>query len=329
MKKYRLYLLLFNLLLFSCSQEPGTYNVSSEVFLLVPLGNKISPTFTTILLNDNIPFQYTIETDDYGNAWAGMPLTGINYSSTLTIQYTIKKQNNSPYEDITARTNLKWLESSYFIDWKDKSIVAVAKELDLYSLSRIDAVKIIGDYILKNTKYAKEDGIQPAAIPASRTLAAKLGICINRSRLFVAICRASGIPARTVSGIVRNHGDPNTYDFHHEWMEYLDEKGFWHAVDLRYTKSYELNDPRYAGFVYGAEDHLWFSELDNKTLQSGQPLQLLNGNIILFHYHPIFKGARYGFNLIDSKDMEYYVIEKNLQIKKKGKQVTIEQSLEL
>ena len=123
------------------------------------------------------------------------------------------------------------------------------------------------------------------SIPASESLAAGVGVCINRARLFVALCRASGIPARTASGVVRNHDDPPTYDFHHEWMEYLDRQGNWHPVDLGYSTSYELNDPRYAGFVYGAEDHPWFAGLDNENLQSGQPVQAENRDVVLFHYH--------------------------------------------
>ena len=108
------------------------------------------------------------------------------------------------------------------------------------------------------------------------------------------------------------------------WMQYLDEQGNWHAVDLMYSRSDKLNDPRYVGFVHGAEDHPWFAELDNRNLLSGQPVQLENGDLVLFHYHPIFRGARYGFKLVDSIDMEYYSIEKTIVVRTRGNSVAIE-----
>ena len=339
MNKLKHLLLLLCIITASCSTSPVTYSVPDskwtaeytvpeEADLLIPLGSMTSPSFSAALSIDGKPLEYEVVSDGLGNAWAGVALADIGRTSELTIQCTIKSRGTASYPSIPGAAK-KWLEPNRYIDWQNPSIRSLARELDLSGLEHSEAVRRIGDYVVNHLTYVREEGgqFQPASVPASKTLAAGVGVCINYSRLFAAVCRASGIPARTVNGAVRHHNDPAKYEFHHEWIEYLDEQGNWHPVDLRYAQSYELDDPRYAGFVYGAEDHPWFAGLNNKNLLSGQPVQLENGDIVLFHYHPIFPGARFGFGLTDSRNMEYYVIEKRVSVRKRGSTVVIEQSL--
>jgi transglutaminase superfamily protein len=325
MRRVRYVLLALIVVMASCSARPGAYRVPEDADFLIPLGSTLSPTFSTVVSIDDRPYEYAVETDGLGNSWAVVALSDIGGSAALKIRYSVTKRETPSYSRISDLDST-WLEPNYFIDWQDQSILDVARGLELSGLARSDAVRRIGGYVQNHMTYGKSIDAEPAAIRASATLATGVGVCINRSRLFVALCRASGIPARTVSGVVRNHSDSTTYDFHHEWMEYLDEQGNWYPVDLRYSTSYELNDPRYAGFVYGAEDHPWFAGLDNKNLLSGQPVQLENGDVVLFHYHPIFKGARYGFELVESRHLEYYVIEKTMVVTTTGNSVVIKQA---
>lgn len=337
MSKNRYRLLPLIIVIASCSKQPVTYSVPDstwtasyrvpeEAHLLIPLGSTASPTFSTAVSFDGRSYPYTEEPDGLGNSWARIALSDIGRSGELTIRYTTAKREIPSYRSDSDDDSI-WLESNQNIDWRTDSIESVSQGLDLSTLTRSEAVHEIGDYVEEHLAYVRTEGGHPASDSASMTLATGVGVCINYSRVFVALCRVSGIPARTVSGVVRNYRDPTTYDFHHEWIEYLDEHGIWHPVDLRYAESYQLNDPRYAGFVYGAEDHPWFAGLDNLNLLSGQPVQIENGDVVLFHYHPIFRGARYGFELIDGKDMEYYVIEKTIAVRKTRNGVVIEQSL--
>jgi hypothetical protein len=336
MSKIRYRLLPLIVVVASCATQPVTcseddetwtitYRVSDDSRLLIPLGSTPSPTFSTVVLLDDRSYEYGVETDGFGNSWASIAESDIGRSAELTIRYIITKREIAFYRCIPD-ANATWLEPNYYIDWQDPSVLSVARELNLSELERPDAVRKIGDYVAEHLTYVRTRGGHPASAPASITLSTREGVCINYSRLFVALCRASGIPARTVNGVVRNHDDPTTYEFHHEWMEYLDGSGYWHPVDLRYTNSYELNDPRYAGFVYGAEDHPWFAGLDNENLLSGQPVQLESGDVVLFHYHPIFPGARFGFRLVGSRNMESYIIEKTIRVRKTGNALVIEQS---
>ncbi|MBN2882260.1 MAG: transglutaminase domain-containing protein [Clostridia bacterium] len=305
MKVFRLDILVMSFLIISCADHPDSYVIDELSSLLIPMGSTAAPSFSTEILLDTVPFDYSVEQDGLGGAWAVIPLMNFDTVTTLTIRHKVMRRESAWYAG-GPETALSWLEENKEINWKDKSIQAVTAELNLDAMEREDAVRRIGAFLKNRIKFDMSYSFDPAAFTASETLNMNKGVCINYSRLFTAICRAAGIPSRTVCGIVRNHDDPSTYDFHHEWMEYLDTDGRWHPLDLTYSTNYELNDPRYAGFVYGAEDHPWFAG------RKMQPVQLKNGNIIPYHYLPLFRGARYGFKLIDSSHMEWYLIEKTL-----------------
>lgn len=85
----------------------------------------------------------------------------------------------------------------------------------------IDVVKGIYDYVLDNMEYSilgqREWG-------AARAIELKKGDCTEYSDLFVALCRAKGIPARVVSGYTVGFG-PTTKG--HNWVEaYLNDYGW-------------------------------------------------------------------------------------------------------
>ncbi len=64
---------------------------------------------------------------------------------------------------------------------------------------------------------------------ATRVLAEKRGDCTEHALLFVALARASGLPARTVHGLVSADMDGTDALFWHEWAEVW--AGEWIAVD--------------------------------------------------------------------------------------------------
>lgn len=298
---------------FSCTTKQDVFQVPENASFLVPLGSTAFPVFSTVLSIDGRPCDWGVKTDGFGNSWAAIAVPEFTGSRELVMRYTITRKDAVSYP-AAAKRGTDWLQPNRYIDWRNAAILSAVKELHLEGLEDSEAALRIGRYVQSHLAFLTGNSTHPASIPASETLASGKGVCINFSRLFISLCRASGIPARSVSGIVRNHDNTTEYDFHHEWMEYLDEQGYWHPIDLTYSKGNVLNDPRYAGFVYGAEDHSWFAAQDNKTLKSGLPIQLENGDIVLFHYHPLFPGARFGFRLIESQDMKYYIIEKTMVI---------------
>jgi hypothetical protein len=70
-------------------------------------------------------------------------------------------------------------------------------------------------------------------VDATQTLAAKRGSCSELSRLYVALARSRGLPARFAAGS-RLRADINGYvdAFHHRWVEvFLPNRG-WFPVDI-------------------------------------------------------------------------------------------------
>ena len=67
---------------------------------------------------------------------------------------------------------------------------------------------------------------------ASDALRIKKGVCRQFSRLFVALCRASGIPARYVKGYVVKEDKSISG---HAWAEFLDENQNWNIVEPQGT----------------------------------------------------------------------------------------------
>ena len=137
---------------------------------------------------------------------------------------------------------------------------------------------------------------------ASKTYELGYGTCMNFSRLYVALCRAAKIPARTIWGIVYGYNDDNIYDYHHQWAEILDESGYWHPSDFNYTTSFNLNDVRYLDLIYAAEE--------NTMIQNRGSYEIMFENLKYYNDYPVTLTANLGFELIsdnrpDSMTVKY------------------------
>ncbi len=77
--------------------------------------------------------------------------------------------------------------------------------------------------------------------------------------------------------------------------------------------------------MHGSEDHPWFENAANDSLQSGRPVQSDDKTVVLYHYFPIFPGARYGFHVLECRDMESYLVEKKLTVAREDQTITIVQ----
>ena len=95
--------------------------------------------------------------------------------------------------------------------------------------------------------------------PASRTLALGHGTCANHARLFVALCRAAGIPSRTVRGITYNG---ESFDTYHEWAEFQDENGVWHSLDPLCEGFPDLEAITSLDLIYAAEENPFLTQED-------------------------------------------------------------------
>ena len=134
------------------------------------------------------------------------------------------------YDLLTARLNRRsdylesaqledFLKSEKFIEKDHSEIQEIAEGIE--GQTDIDIVKNIYDHVLDNMEYSilsRKDWGAVKAVQLGK------GDCTEYSDLFVALCRAKGIPARVASGYTVGFGSAST---RHNWAEvYLQEYGW-------------------------------------------------------------------------------------------------------
>lgn len=171
--------------------------------------------------------------------------------TTGTIDYNIdKSQVTSDYSKLTNYTN--YLKADSGIEVNDVRIQAKAKALTENIVNPYDKSFAIFKFI--NTSMTYNLSSQYANKGALSALTYKQGVCEDYSKLFVALCRASGIPSRAVAGY-RNSGLPvinNNIDLtnvSHMWAEvYLPGYGWVIAEPTVIFNQKEMPDDIFMGY---------------------------------------------------------------------------------
>lgn len=120
-----------------------------------------------------------------------------------------------------------WLGPERYIESDADEIASQARALK--SGSEGETVRNIHDFVASSLEYA---GYLPEDFGALYALRKRRGDCTEYAGLVVALCRASGIPARMVEGYVTERSfAPRPMDFH-DWAEVLVD-GQWRVVDAQ------------------------------------------------------------------------------------------------
>lgn len=114
-----------------------------------------------------------------------------------------------------------WLAEERFLEKDAPEIQKVARSI--VGRDDLDTLRQIVAYVGKTLTYAKDD---PADVGALAVLRKKQGVCSGFADLFVALCRAKGIPARCCTGYVATTRDPL-----HRWAEAFIRNVGWVPFD--------------------------------------------------------------------------------------------------
>lgn len=128
----------------------------------------------------------------------------------------------------------RYLNTSPFIESKDAKIRELARELMMSNDDKTDWEKVeaMYDWVRDNVEY--REGPLKGALAALKD---KNGDCEELTSLFIALCRASGIPARTVW--VPQHCYPEFY------LEDDEGQGHWIPCQIAGAREFgALTDPR-------------------------------------------------------------------------------------
>ncbi|MHC4214213.1 MAG: transglutaminase-like domain-containing protein, partial [Planctomycetota bacterium] len=113
----------------------------------------------------------------------------------------------------------EFLIDERLIQKDDESIRAMAKKIN--GRSRLETVKKVYEYVIDTLEFG---GLFEDEFGAVQALSQKKGDCTEYSDLFVALCRAKGIPARVVTGYtIRFDSVPPK----HHWTEVYFENLGW------------------------------------------------------------------------------------------------------
>ena len=240
--------------------------------LLIPLGrlnqnnNKIQLFINTVLYEPKI-----IE-DGNGGYWYKLALDALKREDKVIL--TIKKLND---RCILLEKNIdkkRWIVAGPLIDSDNPQIVSKAIQITEGYKGNNEKAHQILQYVVDKIAFQLFAGMHYQT--ASMTLKRGSGICVNHSRLFVALCRAAGIPARTVSGALLD--DQGIFS-HHEWAEFYDDNQSWHPLEPTFSNEMDLVDLRRFDLIYNIESNPIYPFIKGWETDS---VKLENGDISIF-----------------------------------------------
>jgi len=133
----------------------------------------------------------------------------------------LKNPNPAPLTDGDLK---EYLKEEKYLEKDHPAIKEIA--LQINGKDEIDTVRKIYEFVLDNMEYdhAKADNDIAKALGAAGAVQLKKGVCVEYADLFVALCRAKGIPAKYVAGIP-TEGENERKG--HAWVEvYLENYGW-------------------------------------------------------------------------------------------------------
>lgn len=178
------------------------------------------------------------------------------------VNYAIDYQLNA-YQGYSSAEG-RYLLPEKGIESDSKTIINLARNLTTGCDTQLDKARKLFEYVNKTFEYQK---IEQDTHSALETIRIGKGVCEDFSLVYIALCRASGIPARLVRGYRFNvaelkSGENDLKGHAHAWAEvHLPVEG-WVTVEPTFT--YSINGIKtvsydFFGKIDKSDRHLFFS----------------------------------------------------------------------
>ena len=216
--------------------NPSSQNVQDGK-LIVPLIRNETARHQVVLTNISSTIgQPFISSDSSGNLyahWNGIRLNR-NQSLTVTISYSVLSfsvrymiDENRVYDYNTSLDLYeKYTAPEPLIQSNNSQIISKVHNVTDKSTTIPESVSKIYSFVTKHLRYVIQDEERGAVW----ALENGVGDCSEYSYLFVAMCRAIGVPARVQAGFAF-HYSSETLEDGHMWAEYYLENYGWIPVD--------------------------------------------------------------------------------------------------
>ena len=271
-----------------------TMTESAKMWIPIPTDDQ----FQDITMNRiEIPGKHKILTDvKFGNQILYVELQPEDSGKTMLLHFDVKRQEKAVHADST--TPETYLAAEQFVPLNDK-FINIAKEV-LVEKNGGDLVKAraIYDHTIDTMKYAKYgggwgNGDAEFACDAAR------GNCTDYHSYFIALCRATDIPARFAIGAAvpssRDDGGVNGY---HCWAEFYAE-GKWWPVDISEADKYTSLSTYYFG--HNPANRVEFSRGRDLVVEPGPesgPINFLAYPLLEVGGKPVKVKPQFGFQRI-------------------------------
>ncbi|MGC9346104.1 MAG: transglutaminase-like domain-containing protein, partial [Candidatus Bathyarchaeales archaeon] len=193
--------------------------------------------------------QLTISKDNSGNIYACWSNVTIGEKQTFTVEinyyvlsFSIRYLiNSSRIADYDKSSDLykKYTQPEELIQSNNSKIVWKAQNITNGENNIHGKVFRIYNFVITHMSYV----VQENEMGALWALENRTGDCSEYSYLFVALCRAAGIPARVQAGFAF-HTSSETLKDGHMWAEYYLENYGWIPVDATW-RQFDLIDKRH------------------------------------------------------------------------------------
>ena len=160
------------------------------------------------VLIDTEPYDPQVTYDNYGGYWIEIPYD-LQENSEVLLRIAVEDERAGLYREQSEDLQ-RWLSPSELIDSDNPALTAEAEKLTVDSTSAIEKARRIQRFVIGHLEFTNY--INHFRDKASDTYEMGYGTCVNHARLFVALCRAANVPARTVWGIIYNNGVYDTTD---------------------------------------------------------------------------------------------------------------------
>lgn len=162
-------------------------------------------------------------------SWDSFSKGKFGLSALIKTKVTFPSSEKVPFPP-NIKENLEYTKASENIDSDNGAIIEKANEIAAGKTDTLEALFALADFVNLNIEY--DESYAESIKKASWVLQNKKGVCDEYTNLFIALCRALGIPARYISGMAYSNAKN---DFgNHAWAEVWLPGHDWIPFDATY-----------------------------------------------------------------------------------------------
>lgn len=238
----------------------------------VALNNISSSAGQPIIIKDDSENIYAYWDNVALNAKQSLRVYISYYLLSFDIHYLV---NSSLPENYDKNSDLyrRYTQPEPLIESDDPKIVSEAQSITSSSNTTFGEISNIYNFVVSHMRYAVQDEERGALW----ALENKMGDCSEYSYLFVALCRAIGIPARIQAGFAFYSTTETTEDGH-MWAEYYLENYGWVPVDATWRQFNALDFKHFSSIQSTPEftqySNYFYNDTSDAELVDNQTLTL-------------------------------------------------------